>query len=154
MQIDNFLSIDPSGGRADGQLPSTSGLNGGVGAARQMQRCLETHDRNQIRLTPEEKVEKLVKEAEAAKARIYSTPGKIVDVNKQVHSVLVDEDYLLVASHVDTATFNKIVTGEYVDFVKLIPKDRILVEEEQKLEVVVCGGHTLQGYTRTYTHTL
>ena len=55
---------------------------------------------------------------------------------------MVDEDYLLVASHIDNLTFNKIITDDYVDFSKLIPKDRILQEEDQRLEVVVRAGHT------------
>ena len=46
------------------------------------------------------------------------------------------------ASHVDSITFGKVVRGEYVDFSKLLPKDKVLQEEENKLEVVMRGGKT------------
>ena len=93
--------------------------------------ALEMHDCRQERLTPEEKAEHLIKEAEAAKARIFTTPGKDSDLNKQFHSVLVDEDYLLVASHVDSNMYNRIIQGDYVDFSKLIPRDKVLQEDDQ-----------------------
>ena len=140
LQIAKFLASDPSGGRNDGQQPSTSGYLGHQ--QNEMRRAMEGIDAQQSTMTPEEKAEKLIKEAEAAKARIYSTPGKCEEINKQFHSVIVDEDYLLVASHVDSAMYNKIILGGYVDFARLIPRDRIQQEEEQRLEVVVKGGHT------------
>ena len=59
-----------------------------------------------------------------------------------VHSMIVDEDYLVVAAHVDAATKQKIEVGEYVDFAKLLPKDKILEEEEVKLQMVVKQGQT------------
>ena len=112
-----------------------------------MVKVMQVHDRRQQRLTPEEKAEKLIKETEAAKAHIFTTPGKDKhnaqpEVNKQFHSVIVDEDYLLVASHVDNITLTKIVGGDYVDFAKLLPHDKILQEEDQRLEMVVRGGKT------------
>ena len=55
---------------------------------------------------------------------------------------MVDKDYLLVAAHVDSVTLGKIVTGDYVDFAKLIPRDKVLQEDDQCLEVVVRGGRT------------
>ena len=45
-------------------------------------------------------------------------------------------------NHIDEQTLNKIKRGEYVDFGRLIPKDRILAAEENCLELVVKGGHT------------
>ena len=63
-------------------------------------------------------------------------------MNKQFHLVIVDEDYLLVASHIDTTTYNKIIAGDYVDFARLISKDKILQEEDQRLEVVIRGDRT------------
>ena len=42
MQISNFVALDPSGGRADGQMPSTP-----TGGGFTMRRSLETHDLNQ-----------------------------------------------------------------------------------------------------------
>ena len=123
-------------------VPSTSGFR----PRRQdtMGEHLEWHDHRQHQLTPEEKAQKLIQEAEAHKAkRVYDLPGKSpLEISKQIHSVMVDDDYLLVASHVDPSTLNKIILGEYVDFAKLLPRDKILQEEDQRLEVVVRGGHT------------
>ena len=47
---------------------------------------------------------------------------------------------MLVASHVDEVTHAKIERGEYVDFVKLIRKDKVMDEEEQKMIMVNKGG--------------
>ena len=89
----------------------------------------------QNEMTPKQQADKFIREAESAKARILGTQGKTeqtFDLNKKfVHSAMVDEDYLLVASHVDSVTYNKIVQGEYVDFAKLIPKDKILQEDDK-----------------------
>ena len=93
-------------------------------------------------LTPEEKAEKLVRDVEVFKAKVYGTPGKNYDLSKQFHSMMVENDYLLVASHVDQNTLNKIVIGDFVDFSRLLPRDKIAQEEDQHLEVVVQGGHT------------
>ena len=134
--------------RAEDLIPLT--LTGVTETARQpkaMTKVLENHDKSQLRLTPEEKAERLIREAEAAKTHMYATPGKVFDsekieVYKQFHSAMVEEDYLLVAAHVDSVTLGKIVTGDYVDFAKLIPRDKVLQEDDQRLEVVVRGGKT------------
>ena len=147
MQIDNCISSGTT--RVDDQQPSTSRDRVGFGPlpGRSMRQTLEVHEFNQSRLTPEEKAEKLIKEAEAAKARMYDTPDKPTDmhISKQFHSVMVDEDYLLVASHVDSTTLSKIMTGDYVDFSKLIPRDRILHDDDQRLEVGSQRGAYLLG---------
>ena len=105
---------------------------------------------------PEEQGEKLIKEAEAVKARIFTTPGKQIslsqgeegdaNINKQFHLVMVDEDYLLVASHVDHNTLTKIVNGEYVDFAHLLARDKVLQEEDQRLENVLSPGDRKSKY--------
>ena len=91
--------------------------------------------------TPQERADNLVKEAERAKAKIFNTPGKQfqnVNMNKQfVHSMMVDESYMVVGGHLDETTYAKIVAGEYVDFARLIAKDRLVQhEEEDRLELV------------------
>ena len=45
-------------------------------------------------------------------------------------------------AHVNAVTLNKILSGDYVDFAKLLPRDKVLQEEDQRLEVMVRGGHT------------
>ena len=56
--------------------------------------------------------------------------------------VKIDQDYQLVGSHIDQATREKIEQGEYVDFGKLLPKDCILAEEDERLELVFKQGKT------------
>ena len=103
--------------------------------------------------TPEQRADKMVKEAEAIKARILDTPGRNnfidnmntsmgeIDLrNNFVHSVMVDESFLLVASHLDQNTYDKIVNGEYVDFSRLIPKDKLLAEEENRMQMINKDG--------------
>ena len=104
----------------------------------------------QQRLTPpEEKAEELIREAEAGRARIYGTPGTFnqsnqgIDFNNEyVHSVMVDETYMLVAAHLDEGTINKIEQGKYVDFAKLLARDRLLEESEPEYKMVIKGGRS------------
>ena len=90
-------------------------------------------------LTPEEKAELIIKQAEAAKARMLDVSGRQnhqilnsnVDMqNNYVHSKMVDEQFRVVASHVDEVTKRKIENNEYVDFARLISRDRVLNGEE------------------------
>ena len=102
-----------------------------------------------------------VREAEASKVRIFATPGNfnitdnLVDKfltqtrNEQeqnqtqtCHSAVVDENYLVIGTHLDQSLVDKIVNGEYVDFARLLPKDRITREEDHRMEIVNKGGLT------------
>ena len=80
--------------------------------------------------------ESMTRRSESKKVHIYSVPGKTL------HSALLDEDYLIVGNHVDEITRRKIGNGEYVDFSKLMPKDRLNSEEDQRMEMVNRGGMT------------
>ena len=92
-------------------------------------------------LTPEEHAEKLIREAELSRAQVFETPGNLnvqrnqhnaIDLaNNFVHSVMVDENYRVVGGHLDLTMRTKIINNEYVDFAKLLPKDRIQLEEER-----------------------
>ena len=89
--------------------------------------------------------EQLIKEAERAKAQIYGPPGRFTsEVSQLIHTPAseADEDFLLVGSHIDQTMRQKIERGEYVDFAKLIMKDRIAYEEEKKMELVMKGNQT------------
>ena len=50
--------------------------------------------------------------------------------------VIVDEDYSTIGANLDENIREKIISGNYVDFAKLIPKDNISVEEDRRLEIV------------------
>ena len=57
--------------------------------------------------------------------------------NEFVHSSMVDESYQLIGSHLDEITQQKIVSGEYVDFARLIPKDNVLTVEDNRYEMIM-----------------
>ena len=56
--------------------------------------------------------------------------------------MLVDEDYLVVGNYVEEHIRQRIENGEYVDFARLLPRDRLLMEEEGRLEIVNRNGRT------------
>ena len=124
----------------------------------------EQSDGNALKKLPtvDEMTAEMVRKAEASKARIYETPGESslrggmnhregnlqvshVDANSNlVHSVMVDENYLVLGNHIDSITRQKIIEGEYVNFAKLLPKDRVMSAEDhqgQRMEVVNRDGH-------------
>ena len=98
--------------------------------------------------TAESRAERLLLDAKKARARLYDATGNEngpVEINQATRcdgrsSSLMDEDYLLVASHVDVKTRLKISKGEYIDFSKLVRKDKVIDEEEQKMIMVNKGG--------------
>ena len=104
--------------------------------------------------TPDQRADRMIKEAETVKARILDAPGRDdtvfnisnmsrehIDIrNNFVHSAMVDESFLLVASHLDQATYDKIVNSEYVDFARLILKDKVLLEYENRLQMINKDG--------------
>ena len=66
------------------------------------------------------KVDKMIKEAEASKARMVNMPcnepfNLLLNSQKQCSSS-VDENYIVVRAHVDSGLRDKIRYGEYVDF--------------------------------------
>ena len=100
----------------------------------------------------QERATKLIQDAEEAKARIYEVAGKIerqnkllskeLMLNEQARALIIDENYKMIASHVDDSTRQKIVNNEYVDFAKLIPRDRVLQEEDGRMIWVQKAGET------------
>ena len=105
--------------------------------------------RDDRRMSPEEKAENVIRQAEASKARMMEVPGieglhlSSTDNNKHnlLHSVIVDEEFSVVAAHVDETTRRKIKSSMYMDFARLLPCDKIFVDEEQTgLRLVNTGG--------------
>ena len=89
--------------------------------------------------------EEMIKEAETAKARMLATSGNDKSpnlVSLKVHSSMMDEDYVVIGANVEDALWKKIQNNEYVDFSKLLAKDRITMEEDHRLELVTRGGLT------------
>ena len=93
----------------------------------------------------------MIRESEAAKTRIYEVAGNVDLQNHNyeyavkgdyAHALLVDEKYKQVASHVDEITRERIVKGEYVEFSKLLPTDRILQQEDNRYVPIMEKGET------------
>ena len=103
--------------------------------------------------------DEVIKEAEAGKARMYATPGNqicndLIDnflrqtrdegqmVRELSHSALIDKNYITMGTHIDKSLADKIIAGEYMDFARLLPRDRIAVQDDHQMELVSRGGLT------------
>ena len=91
------------------------------------------------------KAEMMICDAENARARIIDVPGKLMqskfgDKEKIYHSALLDEDYMIVGNYIDDQLKAKNGNGDYVDFSKLMPKDRVGLEEDHRMEMINKGG--------------
>ena len=71
---------------------------------------------------------------------MYEVPAEMSYDHSRIFNS-IDDDYILVAAHVDLATEKKIIAGEFVDFAKLIPNDK-LHTEDHRMELVSKGGMT------------
>ena len=101
-------------------------------------------DSSQLK-SPQGQAELLIKEAEALKARIMSTPGKYAGLGLRGaihHSTMVDENYVAIGGFVEPSLCDKIINGEYVDFARLLPRGRVSSDAGGKLELVNRGGQT------------
>ena len=100
--------------------------------------------------------EQRIKDAEASKIRIVATPGNELNVNnlsvdqepqgliQNVSAMVrsVDDNYQMIGAHIDSGIRQKIFRHEYIDFVRLITRDRITKEEDHRMEIVSKGGFT------------
>ena len=97
----------------------------------------------------------MVRESEASKARMVMTPGnndlltyphdrqRQLDVDPRAHQAsVVDENYMTIGGHVDEGLRKKIVNHEYVDFSKLVPRNRLSREDDHRMELISKGGAT------------
>ena len=119
------------------------------GTSRKQKRSPEADQRKsdkQREWEPEDRAEKLVRDAERSKAKIFALPGNLqsVHVNQEyIRSLIIDEEYMKVGAHVDDVTYDKIVKGKYVNFSRLIPGDKLDNEEEDnKLQMFSKNGET------------
>ena len=105
----------------------------------------------------EEISSRMLREAEDSAARVYDVPGnnlenyvdnQLTEMRREVQvggiphtelSCLIDEDYMLVANHLDETLKAKIIANQYVDFSKLLNRDRS-EDENQKMTLVNRGG--------------
>ena len=90
----------------------------------------------------------MIRDAETSKAHVLEVPGTFQTcgmgdqgkVGSVQLSVQVDEDYLIVGNYIDDATKRKIGNGEYIDFAKLMPRDKVGVDEDHRMEMINRGG--------------
>ena len=138
--------------------------------AQEEQPCPSTSRGDDRELTPEERAQEVICQAELAKVKIFPTPGEgdstdhvqhnvlvpqeggqyNFDVcNNFVRSAMVDEHYQLVGEHVDLSLRDKIEKGDYVDFGRLLPKDRVQSEEEDAYRLVFKGVSSFELLLKT-----
>ena len=102
------------------------------------------------RTEAERRAECLVMEAEASKACLYDVSGRN-ELNPPFeepgdpergfsHSMVIDESYDIISSHVDGTLREKIWANEYIDFSKLLHRDRVKAELDRRMELVNRGG--------------
>ena len=85
----------------------------------------------------DEQVNDIVKEAERARACMFEVAGELASLNVSV----MDQDYQMIDTHVDESFKKKILNYEYVDFSKLIARNRVLHEDDnQRLEIINQNG--------------
>ena len=97
----------------------------------------------------------VIRESEANKADLYATPGNCANVinwmgegnfppDMRAHAFMADEQYLVIGAHLDGQTRQKIVSGEYVDFAQLLPKNKLATSglDDHRMELVSRGGQT------------
>ena len=91
-----------------------------------------------------------IREAEDGKANMIATPGNfgnnydyhgqcretIPFANHKHPATIVDENYMVVGMHIDDSIKKKIINHEYVDFARLLSKDRVFCEEDNHMELV------------------
>ena len=86
----------------------------------------------------------MIREAERAKANIFPQQGNelLNSISNQASRAIaqIDEEYMVIGGHMDETAQAKISQGEYVDFTKLLPRDRIVVEEDDRMELTLRDG--------------
>ena len=98
--------------------------------------------------TIQSQANQVVKEAEASRARMIAMPGKeqmVVDYNIMQYrqqATIVDESYLVIGNQIDESLCRKIINHEYIDFVKLLNRDRLASHENTHMVLVSRGGST------------
>ena len=104
-----------------------------------------------------------LRRAEDNRAHLYQVPGKNKEAENNLnctggnpvpkqyeinafsesdlfHSVIVDEEYTVIGNQIDEQMKRKILAGEYVNFSKLLVKDRVLSQQDVRMEMVNRNG--------------
>ena len=94
------------------------------------------------------RLDRVIRDAESSRAYVQEVPGKgSIDTNDNeqlhdqfLHSILIDEDYSILGGHLDVRLRRKIMDN--VDFARLLPRDRVKLEGDHRMEMVVQNGQT------------
>ena len=95
-----------------------------------------------------QQADRIVREAEAGKARIFDVTGEqqvyenenVLLNNAFLHALSVDKSYQLIGGHLTDSVKRKICDGEYTDYGKLLPRDKVRQEEDDRVEILNKGG--------------
>ena len=64
-----------------------------------------------------------------------------INTNQFMCTAMMDEDYLIVAAHVDESLECRVRNGEFIDFARLLLRDRVQIEQDKRVELVNQNGH-------------
>ena len=123
-----------------GEMKSMSPHPGTSGYSRSSKSSDREKEKENPEKVAERRAEDMIREAEAAKVQIMDIQGKHNFNNQYMHSVLVDESFMMVAAHIDDSLKKRIEEGEYVDFARLLPRVRVSEEHSNRFEWVSENG--------------
>ena len=99
--------------------------------------------------TIDDKLDRVVREADVSKAHIHEVAGRWVTeeenrniCNELACTILVDNDYQVLGNHLDENIKRKIVQHEYIDIARLLPRDHVKVENDNRLEMINQNSRT------------
>ena len=69
-------------------------------------------------------------------------PGLSPHKPLQHRAAEVGEEYLVIGGHVDAALREKIEQYDYIDFARLLPKDRVTCTDDHRMELIIRNGST------------
>ena len=97
--------------------------------------------------------DEMIRDTANVRVSMSAVKGGLLNQQNFLHSAIVDEEYLVIGSHVDEQTCKKIINFEYVDFSKLLPRDRVSHDDEQRMELVNRNGLTYWSPMADYEQT-
>ena len=95
----------------------------------------------------ESRVNEYIRNTEVLKANVLEIQGnppnspEIILPNQFMRTAIMDEDYLIVSAHVDKNLECRIHNGDYIDFARLLPCDRVQMQLDNHVELVNHNSH-------------
>ena len=119
-------------------------ISGGASDAGNNRKQPHPEDQLPYQPTAREQADNLIRANEKNKIEMLTTPGRFCGGNNTIQLCsAVDENYMVIGMHLESNLREKIKRGEYVDFAKLLPKDKLgSGNNEGRLELINRGGQT------------